>query len=332
MFEGHGDDIYRYDGIKHNFSSNIFQGFDHSALCRWLGEQVTAVANYPSPTPDATESIIADYHGVSPHSVMMTSGATDAIYLLAELFKEQRSYIVSPTFSEYEDACRQYGHSLCFGSLSEFDCADLIWLCNPNNPTGDVITVKNLEELMSAPELLVVMDASYADYSAVPQCSPLIFANSPNGIMIKSLTKSFAVPGLRLGYIIANPEIISRAKQLRRPWAVGGLERKSVEWLFMNRERYRIDVAMLLSEASRVREALKDLEISAGESKTNFLLCRLPKGEACELKQWLVDNYGVLIRDASNFHGLTPRHFRIAVQRPEENDLLIEAIGKWLIS
>lgn len=159
-----------------------------------------------------------------------------------------------------------------------------------------------------------------------------MFANSPNGIMIKSLTKSFAVPGLRLGYIIANPEIISRAKQLRRPWAVGGLERKSVEWLFMNRERYRIDVAMLLSEANRVREALKDLGISAGESKTNFLLCQLPEGEACELKQWLVDNYGVLIRDASNFHGLTPRHFRIAVQRPEENDLLIEAIGKWLIS
>lgn len=332
MFEGHGDDIYRYDGIKHNFSSNIFQGFDHSVLCRWLGEQVAAVANYPSPTPDDVETIIAEYHDVSPDSVMLTAGATDAIYLLAELFRSSHSFIVSPTFSEYEDACRQYEHSISFGELPEIDSADLVWLCNPNNPTGEVVAVVDVEKLLSDSARLVIMDASYAGYSAEPQCSPQIFANSQNGIMIKSLTKSFAVPGLRLGYIIANPAIISRVKQLRRPWAVGGLERKAVEWLFKHRTHYQIDVDMLLSEAKRVGEALKALGIAVGESQTNFLLCELPKGEAFELKQWLVDNYGILIRDASNFHGLTPRHFRIAVQRPEENDILIEAIGKWLIS
>lgn len=331
MFEGHGDDIYRYDGIKHNFSSNIFQGFDHSDLCRWLGQQVAAVANYPSPTPDDVETIIAEYHGVSPDSVMLTAGATDAIYLLAELFRGVRSHIVSPTFSEYEDACRQYEHSISFGSLSDIDSTDIVWLCNPNNPTGEVATVEDVEYLLSDLKRLVIMDASYAGYSSAPQCSPQMFVNSANGIMIKSLTKSFAVPGLRLGYIIANPAIVSRVKRLRRPWAVGGLERKAVEWLFENREHYRINVDLLFAEAKRLGDALNDMGISVGESQTNFLLCELPRDEASELKQWLVDNYGILIRDASNFHGLSPRHFRIAVQRPEENDLLLEAIRKWLI-
>lgn len=332
MFEGHGDDIYRYDGIKHNFSSNIFQGFDHSGLCLWLGEQVAAVANYPSPTPNDTEIIIAEYHGVLPDSVMLTAGATDAIYLLAELFRGSHSFIVSPTFSEYEDACRQYEHSISFGELSEIDSSDIVWLCNPNNPTGEVASVDDVEKLLSDLKRLFIMDASYAGYSAESQCTPQMFANSANGIMIKSLTKSFAVPGLRLGYIIANSAIISRLKQLRRPWAIGGLERKAVEWLFENREHYQIDIDMLLSEAKRVGKSLKALGIAVGESRTNFILCELPHGNAAELKQWLVGNYGILIRDASNFHGLSPRHFRIAVQRPEENDILIEAIGKWLIS
>ena len=142
MLQGHGDDIYRYKDIRINFSSNIYSHADLSELETHLREMVGMIRNYPEPEPFSLEAVIAHKHDIPADCVLVTSGATEAIYLIAQTFSLQKeSYtasILHPTFSEYEDACRMFG----IPPLSAYDAAahSILWLCNPNNPTGTVFS------------------------------------------------------------------------------------------------------------------------------------------------------------------------------------------------
>lgn len=335
MFDGHGDDAYRYGGmVKHNFSSNIFQGFDHSELCSHLGKCAAAISNYPSPEPTETEAIIARGHDVADDAVMLTSGATDAIYLLAQHTACRHSIILSPTFSEYEDACTAFNHSITFATgIDDLHPSggDTVWLCNPNNPTGKVLAAEEILKSVDAHrDTLWIIDASYAEYTP---CAGIQFdqaANRRNLLLIKSMTKTFAVPGLRIGYIVGNPAKLAALRKLRRPWAVGGLEREAVKWLSEHHDMYRVDATTINSEIRRIAAAFRRLGIETLDSVTNFMLCRLPSEHtAGDLKEWLVKKHGILIRDASNFRTLSPQHFRVAAQTPDQNNLLINALKEW---
>ena len=105
MIEGHGDDLYRYDNIKMNFSSNIYNGTDLSALDAYLCTRMAAIRSYPEPSAASLEKMIASDCGISPDEVMVTSGAVDAIYLIAKVYRREGAcHILQPTFREYEDA------------------------------------------------------------------------------------------------------------------------------------------------------------------------------------------------------------------------------------
>ena len=140
------------------------------------------------------------------------------------------------------------------------------------------------------------------------------------------------MPGLRLGYIVANHNLIEMLGTHRTPWSVNSLAIEAAHFLISHDSDYRFNPAILVDECRRIASALADLGIQSLPSETNFILCRLPEGNAAALKEYLVENHGILIRDASNFKGLTDRHFRIAAQTPAENDLLINAIEKWMNS
>ena len=145
MIEGHGDDLHRYQGkVKYNFSSNIYAGVNHEGLMKHISSLGNLIKSYPEPEPVSLERLIATEHGVRPEEVLVTNGATEAIYLIARVLGGKRAGIVSPTFREYQDACRINGLQVVF--ISEVtDSADVesVWVCNPNNPTGKVID-KNL--------------------------------------------------------------------------------------------------------------------------------------------------------------------------------------------
>ena len=152
----------------------------------------------------------------------------------------------------------------------------------------------------------------------------------PNLIQIHSLTKTYCVPGLRLGYITANAELIRHLRSFMRPWSVSSLSIEAGKFLLQD-NLFRCEPD--LNEAQRLRDMLQQIDgVLTQETKTNFMLCQLEEGNAARLKDYLAREHHMLIRNASNFRGLTQRHFRIAAQTPRENDALVAAIKQYMNS
>ena len=323
MIEGHGDDLYRYKSIKMNFSSNIYAGTDLSALETFLRTRLDVVRSYPEPSAASLEQMIARECGISPDEVLVTSGAVDAIYLIAQAYRHEGTCrILQPTFREYEDACRVFG-------FQESEDGALCWLCNPNNPTGSVLAVEDVLALAERHRLLIV-DQSYEDYTLAPLMQPADVIGCDNIILLHSMTKRYAVPGLRLGYITAPSEIIRCLREQYRPWAINALSLEAGKWLVQRGETAIPDLPSYLAETQRLRAMLNGLDgIETLDTQTNFFLCTIRQSTAADLKKYLAQEHGILIRDASNFTGLTPHHFRIATQSPAENDALVAAIKNY---
>lgn len=211
MLNGHGDDLHDYPDIRINFSSNVYTHFDHTSLFAHLTQMLPRVTSYPQPTPVSLEHALAVHLDLKPDEVMVTNGATEAIYLIAQTYAGSHSAILQPTFSEYEDACILHRHE-CHHCLdlvhatSFLSPSSIVWICNPNNPTGQVMDKSTLlHAIISHPSLIFVLDASYAPFTSQPVLSASETVHLPNVLMLHSMTKTYAVPGLRLGYLTASP-------------------------------------------------------------------------------------------------------------------------------
>jgi threonine-phosphate decarboxylase len=338
MINGHGDDIYQYGELRCNFSSNISPLIDTKQLRQHLASRLEVIDHYPEPDAHSLEVLIAARHGISADEVLVTSGATDAIYLIAQTLRDERTFAVNrPTFSEYADACRMFGYEEVVGNASqrcghgERPChagkRDLLyWLCNPNNPTGEVQTIEAVKELARCHHWLII-DQSYEDYTREPLLSAQEAIDMQNVIVIHSMTKRFAIPGLRLGYITAPREAVARLRANYRPWAVNALAIEAGRYLLQSLKASPTILQGLLEETMSLRNRLQEISgIHVCPTSTNFMLCSIQQSTAAELKEYLLAHHGFLIRDASNFDGLSACHFRIATQQPEFNQELVEAI------
>lgn len=331
MIEGHGDDRYRYDGIQADFSSNVPAGVDHEGLYHFLRERLTVIEHYPEPEPFTLERALAARHGIAPESVLATNGATEAIYLTAHLTAGATTEIVQPTFAEYADACRLYGHRISSVDAPWHPTGKTLWCCNPNNPTGTAFDAERLLRTVDAhPDTLFVIDRSYAAFTLRPTLSVAEAVGRKNLVLIHSMTKRYAVPGLRLGYLTAHPTLCARLRRLRMPWSVHALAIEAGLYL-LEHGAPMPPLAELLAETRRLAEALRATgRFEPQPTDTHFLTVEIRgTGTAQELKEWLAVEHGILIRDASNFEGLTARHFRIAAQTPAENDALLQALKAW---
>ena len=341
MIEGHGDDSYKYSRpITANFSSNVYSRVDLSALKAHLCARIDGIGNYPEPEPYTLEACLARCHRLPAEAVCVTNGATEAIYLTAQTFRGTNTAIVQPTFSEYADACRMHGHRVT--SLYRLPAESegyrlpeevrMLWLCNPNNPTGTVVEKEYLATLISHnPQVCFVIDQSYEFFTLRPLFSAAEAAEFPNVLLLHSMTKRYAVPGLRLGYVTGAPHLLHRLRTNRMPWSVNALAVEAGHYLLQHPGEYRMDIQALLTERRRVTDALEALGgVEVLPTDTHYFLARLQQGTAAQLKEFLATRHGLLIRDASNFEGLDARYFRIAIQTEEENNLLIEGIHEWI--
>lgn len=335
MIQGHGDDGYLYPtGIRTNFSSNVYYGCTPEPLLRYLNTRWDSLRSYPEPQPYTAEKELAEVMHIQPGEVCLTHGATDAIYLVARTFRERRSCIHVPTFAEYADACRMNLHR----TTNLYDLkripeeADLVWLCNPNNPTGEVIPHEHLKELVTQrPHTLFVIDQSYEDFTEERLFTPAEAARYPNLLLLHSMTKRYGLPGLRIGYLTACEALVRQLRLMQMPWAVNQMAIEAVHYLTKHEHEFQFDLHVLLKERARVSGTLEEKGLATvWPSKTHFLLAHLRMGHATALKEYLVKEHGMLIRDASNFDGLDARCFRVAVQAAEENDRLIAAIEQWM--
>lgn len=321
MIQGHGDDTHLYAQVRANFSSNIFAGADMSPLKDFLKRHIDTIDNYPEPDAQSLAMAIARQRAIDPACVLVTSGATEAIYLVAQALSHagyRRFHVKHPTFSEYADA------SLLVNMHPAEQPAEgcVSWVCNPNNPTGSVMPTACLPT-----EGVLVVDQSYEDFTLEPLMSPQEAIARRNVWQIHSLTKTYAVPGLRIGYVVSSQQNIDLLRRFTRPWAVNALAIAGGRWLVGHDARAVDHVEELLAEAQRLRRELNSIDgITVFPTQTNFMLARIEHCTAAELKDYLARKHRLLIRDASNFGGLDSHYFRISTQRPTENDLLLQAV------
>lgn len=324
MIHGHGDDTYLYEDIRMNFSSNIFSHADLTELECYLQSQIDVIRQYPEPDAHALQLAIAEKRRVPASCVLVTNGATDAIYLVAQMLQHRgvKHYdIPQPSFSEYEDACQQFGITPASSVASNQSV--VTWLCSPNNPTGQVAC--------SFPtSAFVVEDRSYEAFTQQPLMTPAEAIDRGNVIQIHSMTKTYAVPGLRLGYVIASEDLICAMRRFMHPWSVNALAVKAGLWL-LRHETIITDMPAYLSETQRLRTMLNEVPgIRVMPTDTCFMLAEIIDYTAADLKHYLADQHHILIRDASNFKGLTVHHFRVSTQLPSENDELVHAVRAFI--
>jgi threonine-phosphate decarboxylase len=302
------------------------------------------VMHYPDSDSTELKQALSRFHGVDDTQVIVANGSTELIYLLPGLVGGSRGLIVAPAFSEYAKALNRAGMEVHYLELDAEDGFrfypemlrkklsagfDMMFLCNPGNPTGNLIPkscIGQVLDLCREAGTFLVLDEAFMDFSE-SDSAKFIIVNDGNGVVLRSMTKFYAIPGLRVGYAMASSELVSRLASLRGPWsvntlaqiaAVASLSDNSHVWRTINYiEKER---AFLAGELARIGG------MKPYPSAVNYLLVRVEKGfTAGKLRQELMKRH-ILIRDCSNFEGLNGEFFRIAVRKREENEKLLDSL------
>jgi histidinol-phosphate aminotransferase len=291
-------------------------------------EAVLADTRYPDEA--AACEAIAARHGLPTNRVLPLNGACEAFWLLAATVQPERATVFDPTFSEGEAAVRAWGATieriaLCPPTWSLEEAPEpttrFVVVTNPNNPTGRLEAGGTLRGLLRPGRLLVV-DESFIDFGG--ESESLADAVGEGVVVVRSLTKILAIPGLRAGYLLAAADLVERLRALRQPWPVNTLALAALRWA----AEETAAVAALAAEARREREdltrrlrALAGVQLAA--SRTNFLLVRTPRpGLWRELRA-----RGYAVRPPTGFRGLDETYFRVAARDPEDNARFAAALG-----
>ncbi len=308
-----------------------------------LREGLGAVRHYPDPECRALAERLGALHDCSPDQVVVGNGANDLIYLVTRTVRPRRVALVEPTYTEYLRAALAVGaevsHWLAEGDdfrPAPFDpCgADLVWVGSPNNPTGQVWPPDELASwVRSHPHTLFAVDEAFLPLALAPAAATGSLAGQvgclPNLIVVRSLTKLYALPGLRLGYAVAPPAWATRLKEQAVPWSVNALA-QAAGLAALADEVYRMHTRAWLDGEARpfanhlARASTHCHPIASG---TSFVLVQLAGQTSAEVARRLLGR-GIAVRDASNFVGLDARFVRIAARTAEDNERLLEALAE----
>jgi threonine-phosphate decarboxylase len=178
-----------------------------------------------------------------------------------------------------------------------------------------------------------VLDEAFIEFTTHGQTAIPLLNQFDNLLVMRSLTKAYAIPGLRLGYVVGPAALIARLTQQKAPWAVNALAAAAGHFIFANYVEVQLPLAQLLADkANLVTQLAQNPGLDIWPSRTHYFLGATRRGPAAALKRWLLDRHGLLIRDAANFRGLTPAHFRIGTRSAADNSLLIKALAEWTAS
>lgn len=302
--------------------------------------------HYPDKGAAELRQALAAYHGVDPVEITVANGSTELIHLLPRAFGGNRALIVAPAFAEYALALERSGWQIDYLTLSADDGFalslprlqerlaagyDMLFLCNPGNPSGNLVPkaeVAKVIDLCREGGTFLVLDEAFVDFCEEESAKHLV-RQSPRAVLLRSMTKFFGIPGLRLGYAIAASETIAAIASQQDPWnvntaaQVAGIASLSAAdyrrqtRVFVDGERERLAAALAAIPGLRVFPA-----------RANYLLVRvLRQGlTAGQLREALLPK-GILVRNCGNFQGLDGSFFRVAVRLKEENDLLVRSLA-----
>lgn len=345
MLHGHGDDRARYaTEIRADFSTNVWYGGEPDGLKEYLFSQWESINRYPDVLAESLAGQIANHYQTTADQVLVNSGTTESIYLIAQAYAGRTTTIVTPAFAEYEDACRMHGHTLTFLDWSAIMdlpplMSDLVFICNPNNPTGAVFC-QLADWIRQNPQTLFVVDEAFIEFTDQLTTAIPLVGQLDNLLIMRSLTKAYAIPGLRLGYVVGSSALIDRLKANKQPWTVNAMALAAGRYIFDHFDAVQLPLRQLLVDKQLfVNELQRNTALQVYESGTpssaalssaaHFFLAKTLTGTAAELKMYLLEKHGLLIRDASNFRGLEAGHFRLCTLSPGKNALLINALAEW---
>jgi threonine-phosphate decarboxylase len=303
---------------------------------------VDDAVRYPDPKSRALVAAIAEHDGVPESCVAVGNGAADLICRLAQALTPRRALVLAPTFSEYEDALVLAGCEVVRHELSREEGfvpterllvditrgIDVVFVCEPNNPTGLCMGRDLLVRLLNRCQEVgarLVVDECFNGFLPDPEGSSVrdLVATSPNLVVLSAFTKLYGMAGLRLGYLMSSDaKLLDKLAACGQSWpvscvaqAAGTAALGDSDWVFRTRE-------LVASERSWLASSLAELGLEVWPGQANYLMFH--SGDH-DLYQQLARR-GVLVRDCSNYHGLGPGYFRVAVRDRKNNELLVNAI------
>ncbi|MGM0915471.1 MAG: threonine-phosphate decarboxylase CobD [Pseudomonadota bacterium] len=325
-------------------------------LAGWLMARLAepdTLARYPDPGYAEAQAAIAAHEGVAADQVLLTNGGAEAIFLAAALQARERpgvpAAIIEPTFAEYARACAAHGLPVqrfplappgfrldveaIVAGLGE---TRLLWLCRPNNPTATLVPRADVERLLvltAARGTRVVVDEAFVDFIGDPkEALTALLADHPHLVLLRSLTKHFTLPGLRLGYLLGAPETVAAARDCQPAWSVNALAAALVAPLLADRDFARRTEGWLAAERPRLQAGLEALGLEVVPSRANFFLVRYPGSgeqgrEATRALLPALLRRGVLARHTESFAGLDGGWLRLALGGAEANTRLLTVLG-----
>ena len=312
----------------------------------WV-EIFETIENYPSVKGDGVSTFYQERFGLSPGNVLPGNGSTELIYLVARVFRFKRVAVLTPSFHDYERASLLAGAQVIKYALSpenDFSLssmdglidvirhAEAVWLGRPNNPSGTILSKDCIIDLAGRfPDKLFILDEAFIQFLDEWEDEGFLSEKpGANIIVIHSLTKFYAIAGLRLGGMVGSEGIISRLREKKEPWSVNGMAERIAQLLMDCGDYEERSRAFVRDERRRIVPALRAIPgIHPFSSTADFILCQWDKTENLDdLIGYLLSN-GVYVRDCRNFEGLEHGYFRIGLKQPRCNDTLISLLASF---
>ena len=341
----HGGNIYNADGQAENwldFSANINPiGLSETVKTSILNH-IDGLVHYPDPQARELRSAIAVRYNIELENIITLNGAAEFFYLFFNTFRPRRVVIPIPSFSEYERAARAASCNVkYFNTYAEEDfklsigtlinaagIIDCVILGNPNNPTGELVTCDDIGKLLTKVEFVVV-DESFVDFLGDEYSVRQLTKSYSNLVVVQSLTKFFAIPGLRLGFAIADEAVINRLELGKDVWNVNYLAQKAGVAALDDVDYINKTRRWLATEKDYIIDRLRNIEgIKYFEPKVNFVLIKFKTEELAFKVIDTLRSHKILVRSCANFLGLDGSYIRMAIRSREENCKVLDILER----
>lgn len=335
----HGGDIYR-NQVNIDFSVNVNPiGIPQSVKAALL-EAVEACSEYPDIRQEALKSAVSNMLNIQKEHILFGNGASELFMAIVHALKPKMVVIPIPSFYGYEYAAKACESSISYYEMkkeNEFsfgegifeildNSVDLLFLANPNNPVGGLLSkafMKQLFEHCQQKGIYVVLDECFLDFCGQDASLLASYVEFPNVIFIRAFTKIFAIPGVRIGYLINSDETLLKRIEKQLPeWNLSSFAQNAGLACTKEQKYIAQTIDYVEQEGAFLSKELKKMGFEVYPHAANFILIYLE----LPLYERLLEK-GILIRDCSNFRGLSKGYYRIAIKRREENEQLLKTIG-----
>ena len=353
MLKGHGGNIYDlaqqlgcHPSEIMDMSSNMNPLGPCPDLVAFLQENINTITKLPEVDANRTVNAFARRYHIDPERVIAGNGTTQFIYSIPRILETKRALIFGPTYADYADACAMhhidYNYSTSDESVAfehdisaaaqEIQGYDTVFICNPNNPTGNIIPAANLEKFCkSHVNVNFVIDESYLMFVDGSNTQSMVKSALPNVLVLNSLSKFFTIPGLRIGFLISSPVIIKKFKTYLLPWSVNSLAQMAVQYLMKQTAQVEKfienTVKFIAQEKGILFETFKNSSfIKLFPSATCFILVRLYGNLTADGLGNHLARDRILIRNCSNFRGLSESFIRFSLKTSEINRMFAKKL------